>query len=70
MLVSILIVFVICWIPRVLQQFSLDLILFSGLNYDDLAISRDEMIKLSNVFKMFSYVNSIVNVFIYYLTSK
>ena len=70
MLVSILIVFVICWTPRVTQNFTLGYMRFSAVNPRDFELNFDEMFRLSTSLRMFSYMNSIVNVFIYYLTSK
>ena len=70
MLVSILIIFIICWTPRVLQQFSLGILEFAGLDQHGFALNGSEMARLSISLRMFSYVNSIANVFIYYITSK
>ena len=70
MLASVLIIFIICWAPRVLHNVSSGIMEFSGINPDDFALHPDDMIRLSICLRMFSYVNSIANVFIYYLASK
>ena len=67
MLVSILLIFIICWIPRVMQSFITHLVIFIGIGF---ALNDKEMDQLSQSLRLFSYVNSIVNVFIYYITSK
>ena len=70
MLLSILIIFFICWTPRVLQGFSLGFMRWSGKSPDDFALNDKEMGKLSVMLRIFSFLNSTVNVFIYYITSK
>ena len=70
MLVSILVIFVICWTPRVLQSFSLGLMWWSGTNPADFALDLNGMTQLRAFLRICSYFNSIVNVIIYYLTSK
>ena len=70
MLVSILTIFIICWTPRVLQEFSIGIMKFSGLDQSGFALEPGEMLRLGMSLRMFSYLNSIVNVFIYYITSK
>ena len=68
MLISILIIFIICWTPRVLMSFSLGFMRWSGVKQS--ALSDSELSHLLLFLRMFSYVNSIVNVVIYYITSK
>ena len=70
MLVSILILFIIYWTPRVLQSFSLGFMRWSGFDPASYALDENEMLDLTMVLRMLSYVNSIVNVVIYYITSK
>ena len=70
MLVSILVILIICWSPRVLQRFSIDIMHFAGVNPASFALNRDDMARLSDSLRLFSYVNSVVNFFIYYITSK
>ena len=70
MLMSVLIIFIICWTPRVAQSFSIELMRWAGLDPSSFALDPAEMFNLRQGFRMFSYVNSIVNIFIYYVTSK
>ena len=70
MLVSILIIFIICWTPRVLMSFSLGFLWWSGTDPSDYALNGKEMSQLTAFLRIFSYINSIVNVVIYYITSK
>ena len=70
MLIAILVVFIICWVPRVMMSFSVGLLRWSGLSDSEFALSKENMVRLRDVLKMFSYVNSIVNVVIYYITSE
>ena len=70
MLVSILIIFIICWTSRELMSFFLGFLWWSGYDKSDYALSGEEMSQLTAFLRMFSYINSIVNVVIYYITSK
>ena len=70
MLIAILVVFIICWTPRVMMSFSVGLLQWSGLPESKFALSKENVVRLRDALKMFSYVNSIVNVVIYYITSK
>ena len=70
MLLSILIIFIVCWTPRVLQEFSIGIMRFAGLDGSKFALATDDMGRLAMTLRLFSYVNSIANVFIYYITSK
>ena len=70
MLVSILIIFIVCWTPRVLQHFSIALLDFAGIDRSTFALNFHELSRLSTTLRLFSYVNSIANVFIYYFTSE
>ena len=70
MLVSVLIIFIICWTPRVVQNFYVGLLEWAAIDPYNLILDRYTMGQLNVAFKIVSYDNSIVNVFIYYLTSK
>ena len=70
MLISVLIVFIICWSPRVLQDVSLTAMRYTGSIHNIMVLNDKKMVQLAACLRMFSYVNSIVNVFIYYITSK
>ena len=70
MLVSLLIIFVICWTPRVAQSFSLGIMQWAGLDPASFALNEKRMSDLTTAFRMFSYLNSVVNALIYHLTSK
>ena len=70
MLISVLIVFIVCWTPRVLQNFSRGLTHWSGLDPGTIALNDFDMHRLTISLRMFSYVNSIVNALIYYATSQ
>ena len=53
-----------------MQRFSFGIKHWGGFLGDDFALDENEMFHLTVTLKMFSYINSIVNVVIYYLTSK
>ena len=52
------------------MSFSQGILNWAGFDKFSFALSPSEMAILTAFLRMFAYVNSIVNVFIYYITSK
>ena len=68
MLSSVVFIFVLCWTPRVVWDFLAGKDAMDGRR--DILPTPDEMEFVDNITMYISYLNSVVNAPIYFLTSK